>query len=438
MTETETREILERALSFAQADHTEVSLSGSSEASTRYANNAITQNVAKTQMHLTVRAAVAKGEQFCVGSASVNDFSDEAMRRVVAKAEEIAATSRRIGTPDTEYLPPVGPQTYLPINGFSPRTAEATPDDRARVIRTCTERVAAQGLNSAGSYATEWGFTAIANSAGNFAYHRRSHARFVSTVMSDDSSGWAEAVHEDVDGVRAAEATDIAMQKALAARNPQTIEPGRYTVLFEPAAVAGLLSFFAWSLDAKAAHEGRSCFSGKEGEKIGADCVHIFSDPADPRCPTAPFFGDGLPTMRVDWVKDGVLTNLSYSRFWAQKTGHDFTGSPTNLLMDGASEFADSEQLLASVERGVLVTRLWYIRFVDPMKLLLTGMTRDGLFWIENGKIAHGLKNMRFNDSPLNLLKNIVALGKPVRAETYAVVPPLVVKDFHFSSGTTF
>jgi len=106
--------------------------------------------------------------------------------------------------------------------------------------------------------------------------------------------------------------------------------------------------------------------------------------------------------------------------------------------MDGANEFADYEQLLAGVERGVLVTRLWYIRFVEPMTLLLTGMTRDGLFWIENGKIAHGLKNMRFNDSPLNLLKNIVALGKPVRAETYAVVPPLVVKDFHFSSGTTF
>jgi predicted Zn-dependent protease len=434
MTETETREILERALSFAQADHTEVSLSGSSEASTRYANNAITQNVAKTQRHLTVRAAIAKGSQFCVGSASVNDFSDEAIRRVVAKAEEIA----RHSAPDTEYLPPVGPQTYLPINGFSPRTAEATPEDRARVIRACTERVAAQGLNSAGSYATEWGFTALANSAGNFAYHRRSHARFVSTVMADDSSGWAEAVHEDVDHVCAEAATDIAIQKALAARNPRTIEPGRYTVLLEPAAVADLLAFLTWSLDAKAAHEGRSCFSGKEGEKIGADCVHIFSDPADPRCPGEKFFGDGLPTRRVDWVKDGVLTNLSYSRFWAEKTGHDFTGSATNFIMDGANEFADYEQLLAGVERGVLVTRLWYIRFVEPMTLLLTGMTRDGLFWIENGKIAHGLKNMRFNDSPLNLLKNIVALGKPVRAETYAVVPPLVVKDFHFSSGTTF
>lgn len=434
MTETETREILERALSFAQADHTEVSLSGSSEASTRYANNAITQNVAKTQMHLTVRAAVAKGEQFCVGSASVNDFSDEAIRRAVTKAEEIA----RHSAPDTEYLPPVGPQTYLNVEAFAPRTAEATPEDRARVIRACTERVAAQGLNSAGSYATDWWFIAIANSAGNFAYHRRSNAHFVCTVMSEDSSGWAGAVHEDAAYVRAEEATDIALQKALAARHPKTIEPGEYTVLLEPAAVAGLLSFFAWSLDAKAAHEGRSCFSSKEGEKIGVDSVRIFSDPADPRCPTTPFFGDGLPTMRVDWVKDGVLTNLSYSRFWAQKTGHVFTGTPTNLIMEAPPEASDYEQLLAGVERGVLVTRLWYIRFVEPMTLLLTGMTRDGLFWIEKGKIAHGLKNMRFNDSPLNLLKNIVAFGEPVRVGESMAVPALVVKDFHFSSGTTF
>ncbi|MCS6859948.1 MAG: TldD/PmbA family protein [Abditibacteriales bacterium] len=434
MTEAEAREILERVLSFAQADHTEVSLSGSSEASTRYANNAITQNVAKTQMHLAVRAAVAKGEQFCVGSASVNDFSDEAIRRAVARAEEIA----RHSAPDTEYLPPVGPQTYLTVNSFSERTAAATPDDRARVVRACTERVAAQGLNSAGSYATAWWFTAIANSAGNFAYHKRSGAHFVCTVMSDDSSGWAEAVHEDVEGVRAEAVTDIALQKALAARHPKTLEPGKYTVLLEPAAVAGLLSFFAWSLDAKAAHEGRSCFSGKEGEKIGGDDVHIFSDPADPRCPTAPFFGDGLPTRRVDWVKGGTLTNLSYSRFWAQKTGHAFTGYPTNLIMQPPNGGIPYEDLLASVERGVLVTRLWYIRFVDPMKLLLTGMTRDGLFWVERGKVAHGLKNLRFNDSPLNLLKNILALGEAVRVGEGMVVPALVVKDFHFSSGTTF
>ena len=204
----------------------------------------------------------------------------------------------------------------------------------------------------------------------------------------------------------------------------------------EPAAVAELLSYMFYSMDAKAAHEGRSAFTGKEGTRIGTDAVHIYSQPQHPQCPAHPFFSNGLPTTNIDWIENGVLKNLVYDRYWAQHTEHAYTGSPTNFIMGGAD--TSLEDLIASVDKGILITRFWYIRFVDPMKLLLTGMTRDGLFWIENGEIQYGIKNLRFNESPLNVIANIEMLGKPMRVHSYMCVPPLQVKDFTFTSGTSF
>ncbi|HIE53107.1 MAG TPA: TldD/PmbA family protein [Armatimonadetes bacterium] len=426
----EAKDILQTALSLVKADHAELALSGFTQAATRYANNAITQNLAQANTTLTVR--VAFGQR--VGSASINSFTPDALRQVVERAEALA----RQAEPDTEYLPPLEPQTYREVPAFASATAEYTPDQRAAAVQAVTQICAVQGLTAAGNFTTQHGFTALANSRGLFGYHRSSGALFTCTAMTEDSSGWAAAISEDVTAIEVEKTAELAVQKALAARHPREAEPGRYKVVLEPAAVAEMMAWLALHLDAKAADEGRSAFSGKEGEPIAAASITLRSDPAHPACPTTPFFGDGLPVPKVTWIESGVLKMLSTTRFWAQKTNRPVTGPPTNLILEGGE--ATVEELVAGVERGLLVTRFWYIRLVDPMRLLLTGMTRDGLFWIEAGKVQYGVKNLRFNFSPLDMLKNVVALGRPERTGDYlpAYVPPLAVEDFPFTSGTEF
>jgi predicted Zn-dependent protease len=430
MNENEARALLERALKFAQAEYTELVLSGGSEASTRFANNAITQNIARTDARLMVKAAFGNR----VGQVRTNKFDDDSLRNAVRRAEEIA----RLSEPDTEYMPPIAPREYVTVEEWDEATAAATPEERAAVIRAGIEKVEAAGLNSAGSYATDGGFTAVTNSRGLFACHRATSARYLCTAMTPDSSGWAESSHWAAGKVDGPAAAERAMGKAQAARAPQAVEPKDYTVIMEPAAVAEMLGFLAWTMDAKAADEGRSAFTGRLGERIAGDNITLSSRPDHPGCPGAPFFEDGMPVPAVHWIEKGVVKNLCYSRFWAEKTGREFTGRPTNLLMQGGD--SSLEEMIAATGEGILITRFWYIRFVDPMKLLLTGMTRDGLFLVRDGRIVSGIKNMRFNESPLVMLANTVALGKPVYLGGYfnALIPPIKVENFTFSSGTQF
>ncbi|MGC8669026.1 MAG: metallopeptidase TldD-related protein, partial [Chthonomonadales bacterium] len=198
------------------------------------------------------------------------------------------------------------------------------------------------------------------------------------------------------------------------------------------------LAYLMWSLDAKAADEGRSAFSGRLGQKVAADTITLMSDPAHPDCPAAPFFDDGSPVPATQWIRDGILRRLATSRFWAAKTGQPFTGRPVNLIFAGTE--LPLEKMIASTEKGLLVTRFWYIRSVDPMRLLLTGMTRDGLFRIERGEIAGGARNLRFNESPLAMLARTVQIGKSVLQADMgmAFVPPIKVEEFHFTSATEF
>jgi len=351
---------------------------------------------------------------------------------VVTRAEQIAMHAE----PDTEYLPPVGPSEYVETPAYDEATATATPQTRAEVVQASAEFCDQQGLQLAGHFETGWDFRAIANSQGVMGYHRRSTVDYTNTVMTSSSSGWAESTGEKLSQVHPMQAVEVAAQKATAGQHPREIPPGKYTVVMEPVAVANLLSYMFYSMDAKTAHEGRSAFTGKEGEQIGTKEVNIHSQPHHPHCPASPFFSNGIPTMDVNWIQNGVLENLSYSRYWAQHTGHRYTGFATNFIMDGTE--ASLNDLIASVDKGLLITRFWYIRFVDSMKLLLTGMTRDGLFWIEDGAIQYGVKNLRFNESPLNVIANIEMPGTPVRVDCSTYVPPLKVKEFNFTSGTSF
>jgi len=441
MNKEEVQVIIGKALARSRAEHCEVMLVGASQASTRFSNNAITQNAAKSDATLEVLSAFGQKK----GKASTNDFRDSGIASCVAKAEEIAKTSE----PDTEYLPPVGPQTYKEGQAYYPATEGFTPEERARAVRESCGLCEKAGLNLAGSFANDASFYAAGNSRGLSAFHRISESRYISTVLTGDSSGWAESVSNDVAQVESLAATGIAKQKAEAAKNPVAVEPKKYTVILEPAAVVEMLLFMIFAMDAKAAHEGRSGFSGKEGQEVASPLITFRNQPDHPCCPGAPFYGggwdwlfrvsNGMAVPSTTWIEKGVLKTLMYSRFWAEKTGHAFTGMPTNLILQGGD--ASPEEMIAAVDSGLLVTRFWYIRYVDPMTLLFTGMTRDGLFKIEKGKVVHGVKNMRFNESPLAMLKNTMMVGKPSRTGMGgmpSLIPPLLVKDFTFTSGTSF
>jgi len=428
MNEKEAREICEKAIAFSEAEHVQVNLYGSREASTRYANNEITQNVARAQT--TLRVLCAYGNK--VGRCSTNRLDTDSIREAVKRAEEMA----RVAEPDTEFLPPPEPAVYRPIQAYADSTAHATPEDRARVVRRVIAEAKSRALKTAGSFATNSSVVAVANNRGLFGFHTATQASLICTMMAEDSSGWAEQTHEDVNAISPEAVAKRAADKAEAARHPQEVPPGDYTVVLEPAAVAELLAYMAWSMDAKAADEGRSAFTGKEGTAVGNSLVTLQSLPAHPECPAEPFFDDGMPTPDVTWIERGVLKTLVYSRFWAQKQGKAFTGPPSNLILQGGTHSLD--ELVAQVEDGLLITRFWYIRFVDPMQLLLTGMTRDGVYRIEKGKVTHAVKNLRFNESPLVVLQNVQLLGVPQRVEGRLLVPPVVVNNFTFSSTTTF
>lgn len=426
----EAEDLLRRALARASAEHVEVSLDARAHGSTRFSANTITQNISGSDATLSVRAAF--GQQ--VGRAETNDLSDEGIARAVASAEETA----RASAPDLEYLPPLSAQSYERVEAWDEATAEAGPEARADWVLSAAA-AAPSGVTLSGSTATVACAAAVANSRGLLAYHRSTSARFTVTGIAQDSSGWAEGQAFRADSLDPAALARRASEKALRAASPRALDPGVYTVVLEPAAVAEYLSFLAWSLGAKEADEDRSCLSDRLGTRIASEKVTLASDPARHGCEALPFsMTDGLPAKRVRWIEGGVLSSLATSRFWAQKSGKPLTGRPANLILQGGGAALDS--LVAGVARGVLVTRFWYIRFVDPMALLLTGMTRDGLFLIENGKVTSGLRNMRFNDSPLRTLSHVEALGEPELTGEYlpAFVPPLVAGRFTFSSGTTF
>ncbi|MGC8669340.1 MAG: metallopeptidase TldD-related protein, partial [Chthonomonadales bacterium] len=282
MIESEARELLARVLELSRADAVECVLQASDEASTRFANNQITQNVAKNNATLTVRSAFENR----VGVVKINRLDGNSLAEAVRRSEEIA----KVAAPDTEYMPPPDPAEYPAVEQWDEAVARAEPADRAAMVHSAVSRAEAAGVNSAGSCSTTSTFVAVANSKGLFAAHSATMARFVITAMTNCASGWANAAHWNLAKVDPAAAADRAIAKALLAGTPQGVEPGPWTVILEPAAVAEILAYLMWSLDAKAADEGRNAFSGRLGQKVAADTITLMSDPAHPECPAAPFF----------------------------------------------------------------------------------------------------------------------------------------------------
>ncbi|MDO8666314.1 MAG: TldD/PmbA family protein, partial [Gemmatimonadales bacterium] len=437
MSRQEMQAIIEKVVRWSRADEVQVNLNSSVTGNTRFAANQLSTSGSVEDANIGVQSAF--GPKHAVVTS--NDLSDDSLQRLVSQSEALA----RLAPDDPEAMPSLGPQTYQPVNAFFDSTANLAPGDRARAALTALEQTRAAGdLQAAGFIMTGSNSGAIGNQAGLFAYHRNTSANYTLTVRTADGtgSGWAAADSQDWTQLDFRAVARRAVDKARASRDPVAIEPGRYTVILEPQAAGDLVQLMAFSLDARSADEGRSAFTRegggtKIGERIVDERVTIFSDPRDPQLLAQPFDGQGLPLGRQVWVENGVLRQLFYSRFWAQRQNKAPTGFPTGVKLQGGT--ATTEEMIASTERGVLVTRLWYLRQVDPRTILNTGLTRDGTFLIENGRISRSVRNFRFNDSPLFMLNNLDTLGRAERlAGTEAggdiVMPAIKVHDFNFTS----
>jgi len=429
--------LVEKIVKMSKADGITVTVDSGYQADVRFAANQMSTAGGVTRSQIVVDSAFGKRH----AAATTNDISDDSLRRTVAQSEALA----KLSPEDPEAMPPLGPQTYAPVNGYFDSTADVPPEERARAALTALEPARKSGdLKAAGFIIVTAGADAVGNRNGMFAYNRGTTTNYTLTVRTNDGtgSGWAGAEHPDWNQLDFASISAHAIEKARLSRNPVAIEPGRYTVIFEPQAVGDLVQLMEFYLGARESDEGRSPFSkqgggNKIGDKIVDSRVTIFSDPQDPQLLSQPYDGEGLPLKRQVWVENGVLKQLYYTRFWAQKGNKQATGFPSSIKMQGGTTSTD--EMIKSTPRGILVTRLWYLREVDPRTLLYTGLTRDGTFLIENGKITKAIKNFRFNDSPLFLLNNLEAIGPAVRiAGTEAggavVMPTIKARDFNFTS----
>jgi predicted Zn-dependent protease len=429
-----------RALGVTEVEAIETS---HNEALTRFANNAIHQNVAERARHLSVRALV-DGR---TARASTNRLDGESIREVVAQAVALA----RACEIDPEMLPLAEPAACPQPARWFESTAQATPGERAGAVAEAIRVVEAAGQTAAGIYSTGETSLWLRNSRGVMAHHRETMARFSITAMAADSSGWAKAGACDASVLRPAELAESAARKAALSRAPRELPPGRYTVILEPAAVLDLVGQMFADFSATAVRDGRSFLNDRIGKRVFGANIDIHDDALHPLQSGAPFDGEGVPRRRLTLVEGGVVRDIAYSRAAAaldgvEATGHgfplpnEFGEAPVNIAIAGGESTV--EGMVASAERAILVTRLWYIREVDPYEKVFTGMTRDGTFLVEDGAVTAGLRNFRFNQGLMELLSNVEALSAPVRAsgeETIdMVVPAMKVRDFRFSEVTRF
>lgn len=444
--EAELRRIGETVLRLAKkrgVPETEVHIDETVHALTRFANNTIHQHVAEQGLVVSIRTAI-DGRTARV---TTNRIDEDSLRAAIDDCLSLAAHQPK----NPKLLPLPGKQKYNTVRRFHPATARLTPEARARAVKTVCQFAEKQGQVAAGIFSSGQDQSVLVNSRGLTAAYRRTSATFSVTMQQGAAASWAKANSGDVSQFDPLELAKIASDKAARAENPTELTPGRYTVILEPAAVLDLAGLLFYDFAATAVADKRSCFSGRVGKALFGKNITITDDAYHPHQLGAPFDGEGVPRQKVVLVDRGVVKNLVYSRASAKQAGTKPTGhgfplpneygeAPLNLVIDGGK--TSVEQMIASTDRGLLVTRLWYIREVDPYEKVMTGMTRDGLFLVEKGKIVGAAKNFRFNQSVLEMLRNVEDLGPTRRAtgeEAFEmVVPPMKIRDFHFSEVTKF
>ncbi|HET6181426.1 MAG TPA: TldD/PmbA family protein [Candidatus Sulfotelmatobacter sp.] len=460
LTKEQASDIFDRIRRLATADEVEVLVSGGQFALTRFANNTIHQNVAEENHVVSVRT-VFGGR---TARAFTNKFDDESLRQVVRSSESLA----KVQHPDTDLLPVPdsreaagsAPATNAPARHFD-RTAAITPELRAAGVKKIVGVADRHKLTTAGVFSSAESVEGIFNSRGLSKWHTQTSAEVSITMLGVDSSGWQKANSPDhVDPLALAE---IAAKKALDSAHPREIPAGKYTVILEPAAVLDIVGFMFWDYSGMAILDQRSFLSGRIGTKLFGDNVTIWDDVEHPLQTGAPYDGEGMQRQRIALVENGVIKRVVYARATAERmkrsehkdnvgtigaTGHGFAlpnemgEMPQNIVFAPVRDPQTVEQMIASTERGVLVTRLWYIREVDPYEKILTGMTRDGTFLVKNGRVQCGVRNFRLNESLIHMLSNVEAMSEPARScgeESFdMVVPAMKIKDFNFTEVTKF
>jgi predicted Zn-dependent protease len=442
LTEEQAKAITDKLLSYIIADDAVVNVTSEKYSHLRFAANNFTTSGARENVAASVTVWIDKKR----GSAATNEIDDESLKALVMEAEQIA----RISPVDREYLSTLSRQTYKPVNGYAEATSNISLTDRAKIINDVLVACEKSGIIGAGFHQARGAAAAMATKNGNFLYDRSSLVSLSTTARTSDggSSGYFLRNHFDVNRLDARRVASESIRKALESRNPRTLDAGVYPAILEPQAVADLLSAFAFSFDARSADEGRSPFSApggktKLGEKIFDERINIYSDPWHPELPGAQATQAGIPAQKIYLVRNGVLENLIYSRFWAKQKGTEPTPGPVNNIMESSAAPVSLDEMIKATDRGILLGRFWYIRGVDPRIALQTGLTRDGIWYIENGKIQYPSKNFRFNQSIMQLLApgNVEMIGPSERVGnsegqggSSAWLPALRVKEFRFSS----
>lgn len=430
----EAKKIMEKVIGFSKADGCEVNLNGSDNGNIRYARNSVSTSGEDSNVNLVVQSYYGKK----AGTATINEFDDASLEKVIRRAEELA----QLAPENPEFMEPLPQQEYGPSKTWSDATARITPEYRAQAAADSINPATSKDITAAGYLEDSRSFGAMMNSKGLFAYNTATGVDFTVTMRTNDGtgSGWASREFNDASLLNTAEASKVAMDKALMSRNAKAIEPGKYTVILEPEAAGNLIGLMINGMNARTADEGRSYLSKKGGgtklgEKIVDERVNIYTDPQNEMVPASPWTGNGLAREKMDLIRGGVVKNLIYDRYWASQKNVSPVAFPGNRIMDGGS--ASLEDMIKDTKKGILVTRFWYIRAVDPQTLLYTGLTRDGTFYIENGVIKHPVKNFRFNESPVIMLNNLETLGKQVRVGGFgggSLIPYMKIRDFTFTS----
>jgi predicted Zn-dependent protease len=431
--------IADRLLSLSRADSCSVFVDGSETQSLRFASGSATTNVASSQAKLRVTSNIGGRS----GSVAVGGLDAQAMERALARSEEIA----RLMPEDPEFMSPLGPQNYLSGARYDEATAALGLGDLAEAAARVIAEVGARGVNSFGYAGSGRRFEAMATSNGLFAYDRTSFIDLSTTARhaSDRWSGWAGGCSFAAAGLDAAAIGRRAAEKAAQEAEAIDLEPGRYTVILEPVAVGELARWLMWMMEARAADEGRSFFSGRGaariGEKLFDETITLRSSPQDAVAPESCFGAEGLVQRPRIWIEKGMLRDLARSRFWARKTNAEPVPAARSFTLEGGA--TSLEEMIAATRRGVLVTRFWYTNMLDPRSLLLTGLTRDGNFLIENGRIVAPLRNMRFNESLARVFSRVSAIGPSARVwldmggDAAVSAPPMMVEEFEFSSRSS-
>lgn len=434
-TKEEAKTILEKVVKYSRADGCEVNLTAGLGGNIRYARNSVSTAGENTDATIIVQSYFGKK----AGTATINEFDDASLEKVVRRSEELA----QLAPENPEFMEPLPPQTYGESKTFAEATSRITPDFRAASAAGSIKLAKTNDVTAAGFWEDANTVAAMMNSKGLFAYNKATNVTYTVTMRTNDGtgSGWVTRDFNDVSKLNTSEASQVAIDKSLQSKNPKAIEPGKYTVILEPAASSELLRNMLFNMNARPADEGRSFLSKKGGgtklnEKIFDDRINFYTDPWHNEVPAAPWTPDGQARKKMDIIRNGVVKNIFYDRYWASQKNVESVPFPGNAIMDGGS--ASLEDMIKDTKKGILVTRFWYIRTVDPQTLLYTGLTRDGTFYIENGKIKHPIKNFRFNESPVIMLNNLEMLGKQVRVSAGSGVnlylPYMKIRDFTFTS----